>query len=194
MPILVGAISAAKEEKFGKLLAPYLADPETFFVVSSDFCHWGSRFGYTYYRPDLESTARDLLKTEKLGAAQPRIHASIRALDGTAIRHLTFPANLPQPDARDFTTAGTGRAADAPLGGTDDADTHDRTAKMAMTEFTKYLRETRNTICGRHPIGVLLGALAHLESQGTRSELRFTRYEVSEVSEMRKESHSFIDC
>lgn len=40
VPILVGAISTAKETTYGKLLAPYLADPETVFVVSSDFCHW----------------------------------------------------------------------------------------------------------------------------------------------------------
>jgi AmmeMemoRadiSam system protein B len=40
VPILVGAISTEKETSYGKLLAPYLADPETVFVVSSDFCHW----------------------------------------------------------------------------------------------------------------------------------------------------------
>ena len=40
VPILVGAISTSKEKTYGKLLAPYLADPDNFFVVSSDFCHW----------------------------------------------------------------------------------------------------------------------------------------------------------
>lgn len=40
VPILVGAISTSKETTFGKLLAPHLSDPENFFVVSSDFCHW----------------------------------------------------------------------------------------------------------------------------------------------------------
>lgn len=40
VPILVGAISQSKETMFGTLLAPYLKDPETLFVVSSDFCHW----------------------------------------------------------------------------------------------------------------------------------------------------------
>ena len=24
-------------------------DPKTLFVISSDFCHWGQRFGYTFY-------------------------------------------------------------------------------------------------------------------------------------------------
>lgn len=40
VPILVGAISKAKEMLYGSLLAPYLALPDTFFVISSDFCHW----------------------------------------------------------------------------------------------------------------------------------------------------------
>jgi hypothetical protein len=40
VPILVGAISKAKEKFYGSLLAPYLARPDTFFVISSDFCHW----------------------------------------------------------------------------------------------------------------------------------------------------------
>jgi AmmeMemoRadiSam system protein B len=40
IPILVGAINKSKETAFGELLAPYLAAPDTFFVISSDFCHW----------------------------------------------------------------------------------------------------------------------------------------------------------
>lgn len=40
VPIIVGAISTAKEAKMGQILAPYLADESTLFVISSDFCHW----------------------------------------------------------------------------------------------------------------------------------------------------------
>jgi predicted class III extradiol MEMO1 family dioxygenase len=89
-------------------------------------------------------------------------------LDGTAISHLTFPSPLPTPDA-------------SKLGNIEPEHTNDtsRTAKQAQTEFSNYLKETKNTICGRHPIGVLLGALAALEEQGSKMELRFTRYEVS---------------
>ena len=49
VPIMVGATPPAAEKKYGGLLAPYLADPENVFVVSSDFAHWGQRFRYTYY-------------------------------------------------------------------------------------------------------------------------------------------------
>lgn len=37
------------EARYGGHLAPYLADSSNLFVVSSDFCHWGSRFQYTFF-------------------------------------------------------------------------------------------------------------------------------------------------
>ncbi|CAM6105097.1 unnamed protein product [Calypogeia fissa] len=49
VPILVGSLSFESEVAYGKLLAKYIDDPSNFFSVSSDFCHWGSRFNYTYY-------------------------------------------------------------------------------------------------------------------------------------------------
>lgn len=49
VPILVGSISPEVEATYGAILAPYLADPQNLFVISSDFCHWGKRFSYTYY-------------------------------------------------------------------------------------------------------------------------------------------------
>jgi len=64
VPILVGALSTENEAMYGKLLAKYVDDPKNFFSVSSDFCHWGARFNYTYY-------------DKKHGA----IHKSIEALD-----------------------------------------------------------------------------------------------------------------
>ncbi|KAJ2005856.1 hypothetical protein GGI04_002074, partial [Coemansia thaxteri] len=50
VPILVGNLSLERERAYGRLLAEYLEDEENLFVVSSDFCHWGSRFRYTRYR------------------------------------------------------------------------------------------------------------------------------------------------
>lgn len=44
VPILVGALSAENEAMYGRLLAKYVDDPKNFFSVSSDFCHWGSRY------------------------------------------------------------------------------------------------------------------------------------------------------
>lgn len=64
VPILVGALSAENEAMYGRLLAKYVDDPTNFFSVSSDFCHWGSRFNYMHY-------------DKKHGA----IHESIEAMD-----------------------------------------------------------------------------------------------------------------
>ncbi|KAL7476102.1 hypothetical protein ACHAW6_001982 [Cyclotella cf. meneghiniana] len=47
LPIMVGSLKRAKEETFGKLLSSFLSDHRIFTVISSDFCHWGERFGYT---------------------------------------------------------------------------------------------------------------------------------------------------
>ncbi|TPX72250.1 hypothetical protein SpCBS45565_g00544 [Spizellomyces sp. 'palustris'] len=116
VPILVGAISAEKETKFGRLLASYLADPQNLFVVSSDFCHWGSRFSYTY---------------QGSGNRDPPIYQCIETLDreGMEIIETIDPKS-----------------------------------------FTAYLKKTRNTICGRHPIGVLLNAAAVLINGQTEDE------------------------
>ena len=51
LPIMIGATSTAQEQKFGRLLAPFLAQPHVFTVVSSDFCHWGKRFSYYPHMP-----------------------------------------------------------------------------------------------------------------------------------------------
>ncbi|KAB2629435.1 protein MEMO1-like [Pyrus ussuriensis x Pyrus communis] len=64
VPILVGALKAESEAMYGQFLAKYVDDPQNFFSVSSDFCHWGSRFKYMHY-------------DKKHGA----IHKSIEALD-----------------------------------------------------------------------------------------------------------------
>ena len=85
VPVLVGAISAEKEARYGQIFAKYLADPTNLFVISSDFCHWGDRFHYTFY---------DESKGE--------IHQSIKALDFAVSKkswnsfHLTIfpPANF----------------------------------------------------------------------------------------------------
>lgn len=49
VPILVGAVSAENEAMYGELLAKYVDDPKNFFSVSSDFCHWGSRFVLAHF-------------------------------------------------------------------------------------------------------------------------------------------------
>lgn len=40
VPLLVGSVSPPKVEQLAPVLAELWNDPETFFVISSDFCHW----------------------------------------------------------------------------------------------------------------------------------------------------------
>ncbi|KAF9481387.1 UPF0103-domain-containing protein [Pholiota conissans] len=149
VPILVGSISKDREAQFGSILAPYLARDDTFFVVSSDFCHWGTRFSYTYYYPEpLPSETAGIRLSRTIGpSADHPIFESITRLDHEAMDILTVPP---------------------------------ATAGNAHIEFAKYLARTKNTICGRHPIGVLLGALATLEKdKEIKPELKWVRYEQS---------------
>jgi AmmeMemoRadiSam system protein B len=46
LPVMCGSLSTDQEQVFGELLADIIARPSVVTVVSTDFCHWGSRFGY----------------------------------------------------------------------------------------------------------------------------------------------------
>jgi predicted class III extradiol MEMO1 family dioxygenase len=43
VPIMVGHLRNESYIQYAKTLQPLLDDPQTFFIVSSDFCHWGKR-------------------------------------------------------------------------------------------------------------------------------------------------------
>lgn len=80
IPIMVGNTDAAAESRYGALLAPYLTDQANVFVISSDFCHWGSRFRYTYYQPADGAAAIQLKSSSRVSSDYP-IHESIAAVD-----------------------------------------------------------------------------------------------------------------
>nr|CAG4645678.1 EOG090X09ZA [Lynceus sp. MCZ IZ 141354] len=121
VPILVGSLTPDKEAEYGRILHKYLASPENLFVISSDFCHWGQRFRYTY--------------TDKLGGD---IFQSIQRLDKQGM---------------------------------------DIIESMEPTHFTEYLKRFGNTICGRHPIGVLLNMIYDFRRlDSPKLSLKFLHY------------------
>jgi len=61
VPVLVGNLSRQSEQAYGELFAPFLDDPSNFFVISSDFCHWGRRFSYTFYDQSLGPIHRSIV-------------------------------------------------------------------------------------------------------------------------------------
>lgn len=62
---MVGVLTPESEAEYGDILAPYLADPQNLFVISSDFCHWGQRFRYTYFDESCGSIHKSIEKLDK---------------------------------------------------------------------------------------------------------------------------------
>ncbi|TID22852.1 UPF0103-domain-containing protein [Venturia nashicola] len=150
VPILVGNITATQEAEYGELLAPFLKDPTTVFIASSDFCHWGTRFGYTYYQPT--SSPSSGIQLGGTTPKDPPIHESIKVVD-----HLCM----------DAIETGSHQA------------------------FTGIIAQTRNTVCGRHPIGVVMAALEVLEKRSSQTEtgrFKFVRYERSDLCRTMRDS------
>lgn len=124
VPVVVGNLSEAKEREIGAVLAPWLADESTLFVISSDFCHWGTRFDYVRYEP-----------------SDGDIWQSIEKLDRQGMRCIESGCHH---------------------------------------TYAEYQQNTENTVCGRHPIGVLMGAIAQLkETHSLNIETRFVKYDQS---------------
>ncbi|XP_047340560.1 protein MEMO1 [Impatiens glandulifera] len=67
VPILVGSLNAEKEAMYGQLLAKYVDDPTNFFSVSSDFCHWGSRFNYMHHDKKHGPIYKSIESLDKMG-------------------------------------------------------------------------------------------------------------------------------
>ncbi|KAH7078675.1 MEMO1 family [Paraphoma chrysanthemicola] len=149
VPIMIGNTDPSAEAHYGSLLAPYLADPSNLFVISSDFCHWGSRFRYTYYQSRDGASATSLRSSSKI-AKDWAIHESIAAVD---------------QESMDAVESGSHR------------------------EFLEQLKETGNTVCGRHPIGLFMAAVEKAEGLGEgKGRFKFLRYERSGLVEDVKDS------
>ena len=71
VPIVIGDGNLNKNIQLGKCLYDLYEDENTLFVISSDFCHWGKDFDYTYYNKkfktiwesteDLDKQALDII-------------------------------------------------------------------------------------------------------------------------------------
>jgi len=50
VPVIVGELTPTTARELAQHFLPYMRDDENFFVISSDFCHWGQRFRYKPYQ------------------------------------------------------------------------------------------------------------------------------------------------
>ncbi len=72
VPIIVGNLKGNLEVDYANILRPHFKSDENFFVISSDFCHWGDGFNFTFYN-----------KTDG------KIHESIAKLDHEGMDAIT---------------------------------------------------------------------------------------------------------
>ena len=172
IPIMVGSTSAATERAFGSLLAPYLADPANAFVISSDFCHWGLRFHYTYYVPQAPKPGPVLpLSSDTLPQPGYAAEQSVEAV--SAGKFLQRRDRTPGPHEPAIHES---------------ISSFDMATMAAITTgstdvFLRSIQTTGNTVCGRHPIGVMMAALEEISSPDQEEEgkgrFHFVRYERS---------------
>lgn len=85
IPILIGDNDRSQEKAVGKILLPYLKDPENAFIISSDFCHWGSNFDYMVYSPSHDPADLQQLSTRDPAPHGRPIHETIQMIDEAAM-------------------------------------------------------------------------------------------------------------
>lgn len=91
IPVMVGALSPEAEAATAAALLPLVRDPRTLVVVSSDFCHWGSRFQFQSFgeeeeEEEDESGGGSGSKTKKEKGTTPSIADAIERLDRRGMR------------------------------------------------------------------------------------------------------------
>ena len=146
---MVGSTSNILEKKIGSILSLFLARPNIFTVVSSDFCHWGVRFGYSPQGKYTNEGGGLKVKNE--------IFEYIKWLDHLGMDQIT----MQQPGA-----------------------------------FASYLSKYKNTICGRHPIGIWLNSIkTNYDIRGEKLGLKFVKYSQSSlVRSVRESSVSYASA
>jgi AmmeMemoRadiSam system protein B len=160
----VGAINKLDEVRFGEQLSPYLSRRDTFTVISSDFCHWWALFNSTLPSLTFPHRGTRFSYTHYYPKPPPSDAPAIHLSRGSVL-----PPELSYHPIHESISA------------LDHEAMHILTLppSTAHDQFASYLSKTHNTICGRHPIGVLLGALAKLEQEGSQPKIKWVRYEQS---------------
>ncbi|KAI5449505.1 hypothetical protein NCC49_004649 [Naganishia albida] len=181
VPLLVGNVSEASTALYAEVFQEYWNDDETFWIISSDFCHWGIRFSHTPYYPNPPPMVNPVPPTENTGSA-----AASRELPPAMISlSRSTPENLLETPIWQSIQYMDHEAMDILRNGGKEG-----TGK----EFRAYLKRTGNTICGRNPISVILAIMeAASKMSGTPAEIVFVRYEQSSHCEtVRDSSVSYV--
>jgi AmmeMemoRadiSam system protein B len=125
LPIMCGNLSTSMEAFYGKLLAPIMVRPEVLCVISTDFCHWGTRFRY-------QPTSQD--------NTMP-IHEFIQQLDQQGMQHISMqePGAFARYLQETRNTICGRHAAQVWLHGV----TYNKDKEVLEIEFVKYAQSSR---------------------------------------------------
>ena len=134
--VIVGDVTLDHSREYAQVFQPYLNDPGTVFVISSDFCHWGSRFDYSYGANDSVPIWQSITNLDRLGM--------------------------------------------------------DEIESLNPERFDQYLRKTRNTICGRRPIMLLLATIELHRKRLPQSKCSFKFLDYSQSSKCFRKSDSSV--
>ena len=67
VPITVGSVNDKLDVEHADILQKYYNDKDNLFVFSTDFCHWGKRFGYTPYNKQDGDICDSIQKLDEQG-------------------------------------------------------------------------------------------------------------------------------
>ncbi|KAJ6234226.1 protein memo1 [Anaeramoeba flamelloides] len=67
VPIMVGQLSSKSQKSVSQILQEYFLDPHNFFIISTDFCHWGSNFDYQKTIKGVSPIWKSIEKIDRLG-------------------------------------------------------------------------------------------------------------------------------
>ena len=119
LPMVIGHGDFAQNKELAKCLYDLYEDPKTLFVISSDFCHWGRDFRYTYYNNKFKT-----------------VWESTQDLDNQALNIIS---------------------------------------EMDSKKFDNYINNTKNTICGRNPITIILSIIEEYQKKHKDKKITFDK-------------------
>ena len=184
IPVMVGALSPETEAATARALLPLARDPRTLVVVSSDFCHWGSRFQFQSLGEEMSDDESDDGEGNGGGGRGAGSSSGGPKNNNKKKEKETIAEAIERLDRRGMRLI---EQQDGP-------------------RFRAYLSATKNTICGRFPISLFLEVLRQLgeeeegeggggggggsksSSSALRHSVKFVAYDQSQRVVRRSES------
>lgn len=149
VPMLISHNDDSIEQEIANILCGEIVLQDHYFIISSDFCHWGRRFQYTGYIDDVkeleealddETEIEHLTSRSKLNHHEIKIWESIKLIDKFGMEVIK---------------------------------------KCDYSSWENYLSISGNTICGQNPLSVIIRILQHLKNTNFEVDIEWIDYSQS---------------